>query len=756
MQINQMAEKAFMEYSMEVLKQRALPSVEDGCKPIHRRILYGMKDGGYTSSKPTRKSAKIVGEILGRFHPHGDSSVYDAMIRLAQPWKMRYPLVEVQGNMGNILGDKQAASRYTEARLTPIGELMTKDINKNCVPMSLNYSGEEEEPDILTSEFPNSLVNPNLGIAVGMSSTTVPHNLNEVCDALVAYIRGEGALTTKGLLQYVKGPDFPTGGTIINGEDIPKIYEDGRGSIKLRAKYRVEVINNKPTIIITEVPYLISIEDKIINKIKAMVIEEDYQGIENVQNHTGNSGFEIRVICSRNANVNKVIKDLCDKTGFQTSININNTVLVNGIPKFIPFIEMIKYYVEFRHNVIIKCAKFDKVKTEARLHILEGLLIALADIDNVIAIIKSSTNKSDARIKLIEKYKFSVEQANAILDMKLSKLTSLEIEEIKEEKVELEKQIIQLNAIINNTNKARDIMLINQIIAIKNKFGDARRTTITSIQEQTENVETKEVIHLVLNNNTLLPLEPQDKVNLAKKGSPFAKQQIKFGYKTTNTGISYLFDVEGRIHKIDNILFDLNAANPLTIGSELVCGLDKLTKQYLITVTTNGIVKKTKIEEYAKITGRPTQAVKIRDGDKLAYAGCANDNDYLFILGTEGGLIKCAVSSLSTTGRITIGSKGIDDEVLSAAIAADDDLLFTFASGKAKFSYGKDFNITAKGGKGQTITEGTTAIAAINDYIYVVENNTKLTQYTTKSLSIKGKSAIGAKISNEQFVKVIN
>ena len=756
MQINQMAEKAFMEYSMEVLKQRALPSVEDGCKPIHRRILYDMKDGGYISSKPTRKSAKIVGEVLGRFHPHGDSSVYDAMIRLAQPWKMRYPLVEVQGNVGNILGDKQAAPRYTEARLTPIGELMTKDINKNCVPMSLNYSGEEYEPDLLPSEFPNSLVNPNLGIAVGMSSTTVPHNLNEVCDALVAYIRSNGTLTTKELLQYIKGPDFPTGGTIINGEDIPKIYEDGRGSIKLRAKYRVEIINNRPNIIITEVPYLISIEDKIFNKIKNMVTEEDYQGIENVQNHTGNNGFEIRIICARDANINKIIKDLCNKTGFQTSININNTVLINGIPKFIPYIQMIKEYVNFRHTVLIKCAQFDKTKAEARLHILDGLLIALADIDNVIAIIKSSTNKNNARIKLIEKYKFSVEQANAILDMRLSKLTSLEIEEIKAEKADLEKQIIQLNAIINNTNKARDIMLINQFIAIKNKFGDARRTVITSIQEQVENVETKEVIHLILNNNTLLSVEPQDKINLAKKGSPFAKQQIKFGYKTTNTGSSYLFDTNGYIHKIDNILFDINAANPLTINGELVCGINKLTKQYLITVSANGIVKKTKIEEYAKINNRPIQAVKIRDGDKLIYAGCADDKDYLFILGAEGGLIKCSVNNLSTTGRVTIGSKGIDDTVTAVAIAADNELLFTFANGKAKFSYGKDFNVTAKGGKGQTITEGTNIISAVNDYIYVVENNNKLTQYNIKSLSIKGKSAIGAKISNEQIIKTIS
>ena len=496
--------------------------------------------------------------------------------------------------------------------------------------------------------------------------------------------------------------------------------------------------------------------EKIYDKIKKMVIEDEYNEIENIQNNIGNHGFEIRIICAKGANVNRVIKWLSEKTGFQSSISMNNTVLVNGQPRKMTYVEMMDEYIKFRHQVMIKVAEFDKAKAEARLHIVDGLIKAIADIDNVIKIIKGCGSRDEARQALIARYEFSLEQTNAILDMRLSKLTHLEINDLQTERGELAAKIDQQKKIIANVDNCRTALLINQLIAIKNKFGDARRTTITSIQEQTENVETKEVIHLVLNNNTLLPLELQDKINLTKKGSPFAKQQIKFGYKTTNTGISYLFDAEGRIHKIDNILFDLNAANPLTIEGELVCGLDKLTKQYLITVTTNGIVKKTKIEEYAKVTGRPTQAVKIRDGDKLAYAGCANNNDYLFILGTEGGLIKCAVSSLSTTGKTTIGSKGIDDKVLSAAIAADDDLLFTFASGKAKFSYGKDFNITAKGGKGQTITEGTTAIAAINDYIYVVENNTKLTQYTTKSLSVKGKSAIGAKISNEQFIKVIS
>lgn len=754
MDINTLAKQDFMDYSMEVIKNRAIPGI-DGNKPIHRRILYIMKDVGNVSNKPTRKCAKITGEIMGRAHPHGSSSIYDALVRLSQSWKMRYPLVEMQGNNGNIQGDKPAAERYTECRLSPIGELMCKDIDKQCVPMELNYSDEEELPLLLTSEFPNLLCNPSLGIAVSMSSTTLPHNVGEVCDALVAYLRAKD-FTIDDLFKYIKGPDFPTGATVINGDELKTIYANGKGSIKVRSKYHVETVSGKANIIIEEIPYLVNPMEKIYDKIKKMVIEDEYNEIENIQNNIGNHGFEIRIICAKGANVNRVIKWLSEKTGFQSSISMNNTVLINGQPRKMTYIEMMDEYIKFRHQVMIKVAEFEKAKAEARLHIVDGLIKAIADIDNVIKIIKGCGSRDEARQALIARYEFSLEQTNAILDMRLSKLTHLEINDLQTERGELVAKIDQQKKIIGNVDNCRTVLLINQFIAIKTKFGDKRRTVINNLEENNEDVAPKEVIHLILNNNTLLSVEPQDKINLAKKGSPFAKQQIKFGYKTTNTGSSYLFDTNGYIHKIDNILFDINAANPLTINGELVCGINKLTKQYLITVSANGIVKKTKIEEYAKINNRPIQAVKIRDGDKLIYAGCADDKDYLFILGAEGGLIKCSVNNLSTTGRVTIGSKGIDDTVTAVAIAADNELLFTFANGKAKFSYGKDFNVTAKGGKGQTITEGTNIISAVNDYIYVAENNNKLTQYNIKSLSIKGKSAIGAKISNEQIIKTIS
>lgn len=754
MEINKMANEAFMAYSMEVIKQRAIPSIGDGCKPIHRRVLYGMQVGGYISKKPTYKSAKVVGEIMGNYHPHGDSSVYDALIRLSQPWKMRYPLVFVQGNNGSIFGDKPAHMRYTECKLTPIGELMCNGIKEEAVPMESNYSGELVEPIVLPSEFPNVLVNPNLGIAVGMSSTTVPHNLKEVCDALIAFIRLDEQMTPQQLMNYVKGPDFPTGGTIINGEEIADIYAAGKGSIKLRANYKVENIDGKPTIIIKEVPYLISIEDKIYDKVKKMVTEDGYQYIENIQNCSGNQGFEIRIICTRDANVNKVIKDLCEQTGFQTNISINNTVLVNGVPRQLTFLDMIREYVHFRHYAVINIAEHDRKKCLERIHIIEGLLVAIADIDNVIAIIKASASKDEARQKLIARYNFSIAQVNAILDMRLSRLTNLETVDLQTECGELQKQVEKDECIINNTNKTRDNLLISQFNQIKTKYGDARRTVITSIKERTENAENKPVLHLIISGNRLLAIEPpKDKVVFNKKGTLYAKDKILFGYQTMTNGTSYLFDKQGKIIPIDNFIFDINAASPLNYEN-IVAAIDKLEGDYLITVTKNGVVKKSKLSEYEKIS-KVNTAVKIREDDELVWAGVAKENEFLYLLGTSGGLAKIKVSEINTTGKNTIGSKGIADTVICATVAAEEDKLFTIADGKAKFTLGSEYNITGKGSKGQTIGDHTTVIARVNKPFYVVENGGKLIYCTLTSFATKGKTALGAKLTENLTTQII-
>ena len=752
MDINTLAKQDFMDYSMEVIKNRAIPGI-DGNKPIHRRILYIMKDVGNVSNKPTRKCAKITGEIMGRAHPHGSSSIYDALVRLSQPWKMRYPLVEMQGNNGNIQGDKPAAERYTECRLSPIGELMCKDIDKQCVPMELNYSDEEELPLLLTSEFPNLLCNPSLGIAVSMSSTTLPHNVGEVCDALVAYLRAKD-FTVDDLFKYIKGPDFPTGATVINGNELKTIYANGKGSIKVRSKYHVETVSGKANIIIEEIPYLVNPMEKIYDKIKKMVIEDEYNEIENIQNNIGNHGFEIRIICAKGANVNRVIKWLSEKTGFQSSISMNNTVLVNGQPRKMTYIEMMDEYIKFRHQVMIKVAEFDKAKAEARLHIVDGLIKAIADIDNVIKIIKGCGSRDEARQALIARYEFSLEQTNAILDMRLSKLTHLEINDLQTERGELAAKIDQQKKIIANVDNCRTALLINQFIAIKTKFGDKRRTVINNLEENNEDVAPKEVINMVTTNNNIIVVEPFDKLQLNKKGSPFAREIIKFGYKTRSNAISYLVGRDARIFKVDNTLMDIGAVNPFIIDSDLVCAIPELSGDFVVTVTKNGIVKKSLISEYAKIS-RPTQICKLRENDELIWAGCGKANDWLLLLGKGGKLIKLKLAAINASSRATIGSKGIDDEVIGATIASDEQLIFSVAVGKAKFTLCSDYTENARGGTGQTITENTSLIAAITDTFYTIEKGVKISRHTNKSFAVKGKTALGAKFTDEQIVKMI-
>lgn len=752
MDINTLAKQDFMDYSMEVIKNRAIPGI-DGNKPIHRRILYIMKDVGNVSNKPTRKCAKITGEIMGRAHPHGSSSIYDALVRLSQSWKMRYPLVEMQGNNGNIQGDKPAAERYTECRLSPIGELMCKDIDKQCVPMELNYSDEEELPLLLTSEFPNLLCNPSLGIAVSMSSTTLPHNVGEVCDALVAFLRAQ-KFTVDDLFKYIKGPDFPTGATIINGDELKTIYDSGKGSIKVRSKYKVETINGKANIIIEEIPYLVNPMEKIYDKIKKMVIEDEYSDIENIQNNIGNNGFEIRIICAKGTNVNRVIKWLSEKTGFQSSITMNNTVLINGQPRKMTYIEMMDEYIKFRHQVLIKVAEYDKAKAEARLHIVEGLIKAIADIDNVIKIIKGCGSKDEARQALIARYEFSLEQTNAILDMRLSKLTHLEANELETERGELAAKIDQQKKIIGNIDNCRTAMLINQFIAIKTKFGDKRRTVINNIVENSEEVAAKDVINMVTTNNNIIVVEPFDKLQLNKKGSQFAREIVKFGYKTRSNAISYLVSRDARIFKVDNSIMDIGAINPFLTDADLVCSIPALSGEFLVTVTKNGIVKRSPISEYEKLS-RPTQICKLRDGDELVWAGCGTINDWLLMLGKSGKLLKLKLSNINASSRATIGSKGMEDEIVSATIAADEQLVFTVANGKAKFTPCSDFTENARGGTGQTITENTTLIAAIDKQFYTIEKGVKITCHTNQSFAIKGKTSLGAKFTDEQIVKMI-
>lgn len=744
MEINEFARDNFMNYSMEVIKNRAIPAI-DGCKPIHRRILYVMKDVGNVSTKPTRKCAKITGEVMGRVHPHGDSSIYDALVRLAQPWKMRYPLVEIQGNGGNIQGDKAAASRYTECRLTPLGELMTNNIAKKCVPMEMNYSEEEEIPTLLTSEFPNLLCNPNLGIAVSMSSTTLPHNVNEICGALIAYIQQNGNFTVDDLMKYVSGPDFPTGGTIINGNELRGIYASGRGSVKVRSKYYTETVNGKVHIVITEVPYLVSIEDKIYERIKSMVLDEGYTDIENVQNNIGNKGFEIRVICRRGANVNKVIKDLCEKTGFQSSISMNNTVLIDGVPKQLTFIEMMDEYLKFRHGVIRKIAEFDRNKAYQRSNVIEGLLVAIADIDNVIGLIKVSGSRSEAKEKLIAAYSFNEEQVNAILDMKLSRLTRLEEVDLRSELGELKKTIEYNDKLIRNVDGARDKYLIEQLQEIKKKFGDARRTVVSTIGTTPPEDSTPKDIVVMRSGSQLYVIEkPRSSISTSTKGSLTAKMKFDEVVSCSTKNRLLVYTKTGQLTLVNLAELEIGAITPLTTDGEVTGMCIEEPKKFLISLTKNGVVKKSEAAEYT--FKRVTYVCKLKEDDEIVWVGYANDDDFLLAFGENDKALKVAVEKLSTTGKNTQGSRFMSCIVRCAVCGSSTSVVMSVSGEKLKATSMDEYVEGAKGGSGVVVNEGTTGCWIGVANFFLLTNGTKLSLAVLDTYPLKSRTATGATV----------
>lgn len=753
MNMNKLAESDFLEYSLEVIKSRAIPSLEDGMKPIHRRIIYIMDNIGNTSKKPTKKCAKVVGEIMGRLHAHGDSSIYDALVRLAQPWKMRYPLIQIQGNMGNLLGDGAASSRYTECKLTPIGELMISDINKNTVPQTINYSGEEYEPDYLTSQFPNILVNPNLGIAVGMSSTTLPHNLKEVCDALMAAVDNSD-ITTEEIMQYIKGPDFPTGGVITNKEELLDIYRNGKGTIKLESKYEIEQVKNKTHIVIKEIPYLVSPVERIIDKIKKMIIEEEYSLIENVQNNTGKDGFEIRIVLSKGANINKVLEDLSNKTGFTSTISMNNNVLWEGSPIHCNYVVLCSNYLKHRHKTIIAASKFDKEKCEEKRIIILGLIKALEIIDKIISDIKTSESRQIAKEKLINNYSFLPVQADSILDMKLSKITKLEKNELIQKEIELTNQIKKLIEIIENHNNERNNLIKEQLLNIKNKFGDERKTAIVEKKKFVKNVKPKEVINLILDTNEIIPIEPTYENFNSFNNIPLGKKKIILAKRTNIINDSFVFTSCGKSTIINNATLSIGQSNILKtiFDGKIVNMIDNKNKKYFVFITKNGLIKKTAISEYD--SKRTIQGIKLKPDDELLCVYAANNNDYLFALVDNNKIIKILVDDLSESSRVSLGVKiGQNKKIIDAQLLEADELLLTIADEKAKYTSAEDFVENARTSSGQQITEKTTKLSkrSKNNKLFAIIDNKKIKEITN-TFAIKSKSSIGSKFANANSV----
>jgi DNA gyrase subunit A len=479
--IEQQMQESYIDYSMSVIVSRALPDVRDGLKPVHRRVLYGMYELGNLSNKPYKKSARIVGEVLGKYHPHGDSSVYEAMVRMAQYWSLRYPLIDGQGNFGSIDGDPPAAMRYTEARLNRLAEEMLADIDKNTVDFRNNFDDTLQEPVVLPAKVPFLLINGASGIAVGMATNMAPHNLKEVVNATIAYIDNKN-ITPEEIIKYIIAPDFPTGGIIYGYEGVKEAFLTGKGKIVVRAKATIEVENNTESIIISEIPYQVN-KSELIKKIADLVNEKKIDGISNIADESDRNGMRIVIDIKRDANANVVLNSLYKHTALQSSFNVNNICLVNGKPKQLNIVELIKYYVEHRHQVVIRRTEYELKQAEQRAHILEGLLIALDHIDEVISLIRNSETVEKAKEGLIEQFKLTEEQAKAILAMRLQTLTGLEREKLQSEYNELQETIKRLKEILENESIRMQIIK-DELISLKEKYGDERRTSIEYAAEE--------------------------------------------------------------------------------------------------------------------------------------------------------------------------------------------------------------------------------------------------------------------------------
>ena len=717
----------FIEYAVAVNSDRAIPDSKSGLKPVATRILYGAYDGGRVSTKPHVKCARIVGDVMGKFHPHGDSSIYGALVRLAQPWIMRYPLIDFHGNMGNIDGDGPAAARYTEARLSKISEMgLLTGLKKNCVDFIPNYDETSEEPVTLPAIFPNLLCNPNTGIGVAMACNWLPHNLREVADAIYAYMDGETDIT-------LPGPDFPTGGIIINKKDIPAIMKTGHGSVKVRGKYKIE----KQNIIFYEIPYGTKTED-LMTEIGKASDEKVVEGISEIRNESDKKGLRIVIECDKGVSPETVVRKLFAKTNLQTSISYNQVALIDKTPTELGLIDCIKIYVEHNIDCIIKETIFDLRKAEARLEIVNGLLKALEDIDNIIALIKKSESAATAKVRLIEKYGFTENQAKAILDMKLAKLANLEKIELQKEQDDLISTIKHLNDIIC-TPSLQKHELRNRLDAIVKKFGDDRRTELAQIDIKPEEKEIAEVVPedcvVILSQAGDIKRIPAKSFRTQKRGGKGVKSEDDLVLKALHTNtidILMAFTNKGKMYRllVDNIPIGTNVSKGVRIGTlinmeadEKVIAATSLNRgsdaEYVLFFTKNGLIKKTSLSEYMKVK-RSTgiAAINLKEGDSIANVTFAKEEEVIVIT-KKGMSIHFPTKDISPIGRVTAGVKAIklaeDDYVIGGFPVRKETHIAVFSEkGLGKKVLISEMTIQGRGGKGILIykpTSGTGEVA---------------------------------------------
>ena len=782
---------AYIDYSMSVIVSRALPDVRDGLKPVQRRVLFGMDGLGLSYSGPTRKCAKIVGEVLGKYHPHGDSSVYDALARLAQPWNQRYPMIFGQGNFGSMDGDPVAAMRYTEAKLQKMTDDVLADIDKNTVDMTLNFDDTEEEPTVLPTKAPLLLLNGSSGIAVGMATNMAPHNLGECCDAICAYIDNPD-IDTDGLMQHIKGPDFPTGGIIMGVSGIKEAYETGRGKVVVRAKTEIEVADNgRETIVVTEIPYMVN-KKEMIEKIGQMVEDKKIEGITYINDETSREGVRVIIRVKQGSNSNVVLNTLFKYTQLQSSFAFNNVALVKGRPRTLSLKDMIANFVEFRHDVIIRRTKFELEKAQKRAHILEGLLKAIDVIDEIIHIIRHSANVDEAKAELISRFEFTDAQATAIVEMRLRQLTGLEREKLQAEYDELEKFIARCNEILGSVEEQMKVIKA-ETIELKNKYADPRRTEIRPSAEEfnPEDFYADEdmvitISHLgYIKRTPLTEYRTQARGGVGMKGSATRDEDfIDHIYIANMHSTMLLFTQAGRCYwlKVYEIPEGSRASKGRAIQNVLSIPDDKILAyinvktlkdpEYvngnnIVLITKRGIIKKTSLEAYSHPRTAGVNAVNLREGDELVEALLTNGNEEIFIAAREGRCCRFDETDARPMGRNSTGVRGIniedDDEVIGAINydpeaedASAHTVLVVSENGFGKRTDFDEYRITKRGGKGVktiSITEKTGKLIAIknvteNNDLMIIEKSGLTIRMAVSDIRVAGRATQGVKLIN--------
>jgi DNA gyrase subunit A len=780
---------AYIDYSMSVIVSRALPDVRDGLKPVHRRVLYGMTELGLASNRPYKKSARIVGEVLGKYHPHGDSSVYDTMVRMAQDWSLRYPMVDGQGNFGSIDGDPPAAMRYTEARMRKIAEDMLSDIDKDTVDFRPNFDESLSEPTVLPARIPNLLVNGAAGIAVGMATNMAPHNLTEVIDGTVAYI-DDKEITIEGLMEHVKAPDFPTGGTIYGTEGVKNAFETGKGRIVMRGKAEFDVSKTgKEQIIITEVPYQVS-PSQIIVKAVDLVNDKVIDGISEVRDESGRQGLRIVFDLKRDAIPNIVLNKLFKYTPLQTSFSVNNIALVNGRPKMLNLKDMIRHYVDHRHEVVVRRTKYLLKEAEKRAHILEGLIIALDNLDAVIKLIRASKNAEDARNGLMKEFELSQIQAKAILDMRLQKLTGLEIEKVRAEYAELMKTIADLKDILADESRRMQIIK-DELLEMKDKYGDDRRTAIEldageiNIEDLIANEEMVVTISSMgyIKRTPLTEYKSQSRGGVGNKGVKHRdKDFVEHLFVTMTHNYILLFTDHGRCfwmkvyeipegskvsqgRAIQNLI---NIPSEDTVRAFVATGNlkdeDYVNNNYIVMCTKNGTIKKTSLEQYSRPRTNGINAITIKDGDQLLEAKLTNGTAEVLLAKKSGKAIRFNESGVRPMGRTASGVRGVrleneQDEVIGMVCVNQNEDTDTSIMVVSEKGYGKrtdigDYRITGRGGKGVktlSITEKTGSLIAIKDVtdendLMIITRNGIAIRMKMEDVRVMGRATQGVRL----------